>query len=67
MGWPGGFPFSGQKNPDDAVERAFRVYQTLTPVSEALYRGICGLDIDIRRFQGVFFDKCAARFNGVAH
>ena len=29
--------------------------------------GINDLDIDVRRFQRVLFDKGAARFNGVAH
>ena len=32
-----------------------------------IFTAINASDIDVRRFQGVFFDKGAARFNRIAH
>lgn len=55
-------PFSS-KSP---VTRCDRAYTSCCP-GKTRYREIRDLNIDIRRFQGVLFDKGATRLNGIAH
>ena len=58
-----GFPFYWQKK---ALSRhATGLRHSVTPGK--LAPGEHGLDIDIRRFQGVFFDKGATWFNRITH
>ena len=56
-------PFSGKKSP---IARCDRAYTSCCP-GKTRYRETCGLNIDIRRFQGILFDKRATRLNGIAH